>query len=94
MCSAGGSAGDGGGGGDDSKQDEKGNTGGGEESEDSVMDYKPGRVLKVDELNSVKGAVTTKLGELMDEPCDEVFPEYITVMVSNGKTIRCVSGMI
>lgn len=36
-----------------------------------------------------KGAVTKKLEELMEEPCDEVFPEYITVMVSNGKTIRC-----
>ena len=35
-----------------------------------------------------QGAVTKKLEELMDEPCDEVFPEYITVMVSNGKTIR------
>lgn len=36
----------------------------------------------------MQAAVTTKLSELMDEPCDEVFPEYITVMVSNGKTIR------
>lgn len=33
--------------------------------------------------------MTEKLTELMEEPCDEVFPEYITVMVSNGKTIRC-----
>lgn len=33
-------------------------------------------------------AVTKKLEQLMDEPCDEVFPEYITVMVTNGKTIR------
>lgn len=36
-----------------------------------------------------QGAVTKKLEELMKEPCDDVFPEYITVMVSNGKTIRC-----
>lgn len=81
-------------GGDDSKQDKNGNAdspgGGGAGDEESIMEYKPGRALKVDELNSVKGAVTTKLEELMEEPCDEVFPEYITVMVSNGKTIRCV----
>lgn len=36
-----------------------------------------------------QGAVTAKLSEVLGEPCDEVFPEYITVMISNGKTIRC-----
>lgn len=39
-------------------------------------------------LLDLQGNVTAKLAELMNEPCDEVFPEYITVMISNGKTIR------
>lgn len=63
---------------------------GGKAEDESLMEYRPGRVLKPEELIAVKGTVTEKLGELMDEPCDEVFPEYVTVMVSNGKTIRFV----
>ncbi|CAM9826952.1 unnamed protein product, partial [Discosporangium mesarthrocarpum] len=53
-----------------------------------VLDYAPGRTLRLDQLAETKEAVQEKLAELMGEPCDEVFPEYVLAMVTNGKTIR------